>query len=91
MTTDTAIPGVGSIAIRKSAYKGHTEAVCGDRARRRPEFVVVLGDDAQFLFPRIQRGDRGIDRGEIPVRSPGIPEQDIRVEEDQSWASSRSR
>src|SRR5437762_2080427 len=56
-----------------------------------PELVDVLGDYAKDVTVGVQRVDRDVHLGEVRVRDPGVPEQNVGVQEDQSWVSSRSR
>ena len=51
----------------------------------------ILGDNAKHFAIAMQRVDGCVDHGEGRVRGTGEPEEDVGIEEDQSWASSRSR
>jgi hypothetical protein len=59
------------------------------RPRFRP--VNVLWDYAERLAAGVQRVDRCVHRGEGWVSDPGVPKEDVGVEEDQNCAFSRSR
>jgi hypothetical protein len=56
-----------------------------------PELIDVLGDHAEDLTAGVQRAYGYVHRGERRVRGPSVAKEYIRVEEDQSWLSSRSR
>ena len=70
---------------------GQTEPIGDDRpGSGGPKLVDVLRYYADRFAASVQRVDCCVHRGEGRVRGSGVPKQDVGVEQDQSWAFSRS-